>query len=213
MQKTFLLPMTKKPVLNNINLCLEPGKPHLLLGTSGCGKSTLAKLLCGLYPPESGKIFLNEQNIHDYDLRSVRQTIAYFSQTPCLFSGKIYDNMLLVKPDATEAEIDRAIKVSGRLELIAQLPNGIYTEVGEQGGFLSRRRRQRVALACLFLLDPQVLISDEPTSSLDEQVSAEITNYLSALAEHKTVFVITHNPALFGDKANILHFHELEVKQ
>lgn len=107
----------------------------MLLGPSGCEKSTLAKLLCALYPPASGQILINDQSIQSFDIRSVRKTIAYFPQSPCLFSGTILENMYLAKPDVIEDEINAAIHTSACYDLISQLAQGLHTQVGEQGGF------------------------------------------------------------------------------
>ncbi|WP_375695109.1 peptidase domain-containing ABC transporter [Bartonella sp. AC90GZZY] len=201
-----------KSIINHLDICLQPGQPIMLLGPSGCGKTTLAKLLCGLYPPTSGKILINAQPLQNFDVRSVRETIAYFPQNPCLFSGTILENMLLAKPDATKDEIDAALYISACHDLIAQLPLGLHTQVGEQGGFLSGGQRQRLALACFFLINPSLLILDEPTSALDDAVSAQIVEHLYKLSQDRIVLVITHKSDLFPQHATVLNFTDLEAK-
>nr|WP_275064804.1 ATP-binding cassette domain-containing protein [Bartonella sp. ML70XJBT.G] len=186
----------EKSIVNHLDICLQPGKPIMLLGPSGCGKSTLAKLLFALYPPASGQM-INDQSIQNFDIRSVRKTIAYFPQSPCLFSGTILENMYLAKPDATEDEINAAIHASACYDLIAQLPQGLHTQVGEQGGFLSGGQRQRLALACFFLIEPQILILDEPTSALDDTVSTQIVEHLYKLSQERIVLVIPTNVIFF----------------
>lgn len=197
------------PIINHLDVCLQPGRPIMLLGPSGCGKSTFAKILCSLYPPSSGKILLNNQSLQNFDIRSVRKTIAYFPQSPCLFSGTILENMLLAKPDATEDEIVAALHASACHDLISQLPQGLHTQVGEQGGFLSGGQRQRLALACFFLIKPQILILDEPTSALDDRVSAQIVEHLYTLSQERIVLVITHKRDLFPKHATLLNFTEM----
>ncbi|EJF84027.1 hypothetical protein MCU_00695 [Bartonella elizabethae Re6043vi] len=184
----------------------------MLLGPSGCGKSTFAKLLCSLYPPTNGQILINNQSIQNFDIRSVRQTIGYFPQSPCLFSGTILENMLLAKPNASENEIVAALHASACHDLISQLPQGLHTQVGEQGGFLSGGQRQRLALACFFLIEPQILILDEPTSALDDRVSAQIVEHLYKLSQERIVLVITHKSDLFPKHATVLNFSDLEAK-
>nr|WP_275064650.1 ATP-binding cassette domain-containing protein [Bartonella sp. MM73XJBT] len=210
--KNICFSYEEKTIINHLDICLQPGKPIMLLGPSGCGKSTLAKLLCALYPPASGQILINDQSIQNFDIRSVRQTIAYFPQSPCLFSGTILENMLLAKPDASENEINAALHASACYDLIAQLPQGLHPQVGEQGGFLSGGQRQRLALACFFLIEPQILILDEPTSALDDTVSAQIVEHLYKLSQERIVLVITHKRDLFPQHATILNFTDLEAK-
>ncbi|WP_345095982.1 ABC transporter ATP-binding protein [Bartonella acomydis] len=122
----------------------------MLLGPSGCGKSTLAKLLCALYSPTSGQILINDQSVQNFDIRSVRKTIAYFPQSPCLFSGTILENMYLAKPNASENEINAALHASACHDLIFQLPQGLHTQVGEQEGFLSGGS----SIGLFFLIEP-----------------------------------------------------------
>lgn len=155
---------------------------------------------------------INAQPLQNFDVRSVRETIAYFPQNPCLFSGTILENMLLAKQDATKDEIDAALYVSACHDLIAQLPLGLHTQVGEQGGFLSGGQRQRLALACFFLINPSLLILDEPTSALDDTVSAQIVEHLYKLSQERIVLVITHKSDLFPQHATVLNFTDLEAK-
>ncbi|MET3589386.1 ABC-type multidrug transport system fused ATPase/permease subunit [Bartonella silvatica] len=191
---------------------MQPDQPIMLLGPSSCGKSTLAKLLCSLYPPTSGQILINNQSPQNFDIRSVRETIAYFPQSPCLFSGTILENMLLAKPDATKDEINDALHASACCDLIAHLPQGLHTQVGEQGHFLSGGQRQCLALACFFLIKPQLIILDELTSALDDTVSAQIVEHLYKLSQEHIVLVITHKRDLFPQNATILNFTDLEAK-
>lgn len=185
-----------RPVIQDFSTDIGPGRPTLIIGNSGCGKSTLAKLASGLYMPDNGHIVANDSDLAEHEARSVRQTIAYLPQEADLFSGSIRDNLLMAKPDATDMEIARALAGSAST-FVADLPNGIHTEVGEAGGHLSGGQRQRIALARALLQDPKALILDEPTSSLDPGSAHLIIKTLKMLAKDKTLVVISHDPKLF----------------
>ncbi|MDM9997389.1 ATP-binding cassette domain-containing protein [Bartonella henselae] len=113
------------PIINPLDVCLQPGKLIMFLGPSGCGKSTLARLLCALYPPSSGQILVNYQSLQNFNICSVRKTIAYFPQSPYLLSGIILKNMYLAKPNATEDEINAAICASTCYDLLLNCLKGL----------------------------------------------------------------------------------------
>ncbi|MBP2509808.1 Alpha-hemolysin translocation ATP-binding protein HlyB [compost metagenome] len=194
-----------EPIICDMSMEIGPGVPTLIIGESGCGKSTLAKLISGLYLPKQGTIAANGYDLTDYNPHTVRRAIAYLPQEPVLFSGTILDNLLLAKADATEMEILQALSDSASDRLVAQLPDGIHTEVGERGSYLSGGQRQRIALARTLLSNPQALILDEPTSALDAQAAAHITEMLNQLARDKTLVVITHKADLLGNGANVIN--------
>lgn len=196
-------------ILQNINLNIQPGSPTLIVGGSGCGKSTLAKLMCGLYEPQSGKICANEQVLASVDPLSVRRQIAYMPQESALFAGTVRENLMLVKEDASEREIDAALTASASTEMIAQLPYGLDTDVGDQGSALSGGQRQRLGLARIFLAQPNVMILDEPTSALDERSATIVVQSLAQIATTHIVVIITHRPDLFGSNANIVNLEKM----
>ncbi|TGQ36548.1 peptidase domain-containing ABC transporter [Mesorhizobium sp. M00.F.Ca.ET.216.01.1.1] len=191
-------------VIRDMTLDIGPNRSTIIVGDSGRGKSTLAKLMSGLYEPDDGYVEANGHKLADCDPRSVRHSIAYLPQEPALFSGSIMDNLLLAKPDATNEEINKALADSASDRFIAQLPDGIHTDVGERGAFLSGGQRQRVALARSLLAGPAALILDEPTSALDAQSAGVVVETLKRLAREKTLIVITHNPSLLGKDANVI---------
>lgn len=188
-----------EPVIQGFNAVFTSEKPTLIVGPSGSGKSTLAKIICGLYAPDLGAIFLNGQDISGYSVKSVRQSIAYVEQEPTLFSGTVRENMLFSKPNATDEEIDLALDSCAAREFVHHLPNGLDSDVGERGRNLSGGQRQRLALARSLLTNPSVLLLDEPTSALDDEASAVITRTLLKIARETTLIVITHRVDLLGD--------------
>lgn len=197
-------------IIRDMSIDIGSRVPTLIIGESGCGKSTLAKLICGLYAPDKGHVEANGRSLADHDPHSVRRAIAYLPQEPALFSGSILDNLLLVKPDATEEEIERALVDSASDCIIARLPQGIHTEVGERGGYLSGGQRQRIALARALLTKPRALVLDEPTSALDVQATARVVETLKRLAEDKTLVVITHNSDLLGKNVRVIKLNAAE---
>lgn len=187
-----------EPVLNNVNLEFSPKRLTVIVGESGIGKSTLAKLLCGLYIPDTGQVNADGLDICTFDPLSVRRQVVYVPQDATLFSGTVLDNLLIGRPDATRDDIERALQASASDFVIDQLPNGLQSEVGERGSYLSGGQRQRIALARALMLDPKVLILDEPTSALDSPTEAVIVAALKEFATKKTLIVITHTPDLFS---------------
>lgn len=200
----------ERPIINRLTVQITPNRPTIIIGDSGAGKSTLAKLMSGLYMPDRGAIEANGQDLKDCDPCSVRRTIAYLPQEPVLFSGTVLDNLLLAKPDATEEQIQYALRDSGADQVVAQLPNGMQTDVGEHGSHISGGQRQRVALARAILSDASALILDEPTSALDARSAEVIVTALKRLSHHRTLIVITHNPDLLGANVNILNLTDLQ---
>ncbi|SDA68921.1 ATP-binding cassette, subfamily B, HlyB/CyaB [Sinorhizobium sp. NFACC03] len=192
----------EQPIIRGINLDIKPDIPTLIVGASGCGKSTLAKLMCGLYVPDSGCVLANGFDLAEHDPHSVRRAVAYLPQEPTLFAGSIRENLLLAKHDATSEEITRVLIDSASDEVIAQLPKGLDSEVGERGGYLSGGQRQRIALARALLSQPRLLILDEPTSALDTAATMRIAETLQRLARDITLVIITHRPDLLGKSVN-----------
>ncbi len=193
--------------LNTISMSFELNKVNVIVGDSWCGKSTLAKVLSGLYPSETGAVFLNKHNIQNYDPRYVRNIVSYVPQEPTLFSGTIKDNLLMANSKASDEFIDEVLVMSSAIELKENLPHGLETFVGERGSLLSGGQRQRISLACSLLSDPHILILDEPTSSLDEASATQIMNQLAQLASTKLIIVITHRPDLIQSDRTIFNLN------
>lgn len=181
-----------KPVLKNINLNIKKGETIALVGNSGGGKSTIVSLIPRFYDVQSGEIKIDGKNIKDYTLNSLREHISVVFQDNFLFSGTIRQNILLGKQNATEEEIQKAVKMAYLDEFIATLKDGLNTQIGERGMLLSGGQKQRVAIARAFIKDAPVVILDEATSALDNKSEAIVQKAIDNLMKDKTVFVIAH---------------------
>ena len=180
------------PVLKNINLSVKRGETIALVGNSGGGKSTLVNLIPRFYDIKSGSIKIDGIDIRDYSLNSLRQNIAVVFQDNFLFSGTIRENILLGKEDATEEEIQKAVKIAYLDEFIATLQDGLDTQIGERGILLSGGQKQRVAIARAFIKDAPIIVLDEATSALDNKSEAIVQKAIDNLMRDKTVFIIAH---------------------
>lgn len=181
-----------KPVLLHVSLNIKKGETLAIVGNSGGGKSTLVNLLPRFYDIRNGAITINDVNIKDYSLTSLRQNIAIVFQDNFLFSGTIRENILLGKKNSTEEELNNAIKMAYLDEFIQSLPNGLDTQIGERGVLLSGGQKQRVAIARAFLKNAPIIILDEATSALDNKAEAIVQKAIDNLMKDKTVFVIAH---------------------
>ncbi|DAB19923.1 TPA: ABC transporter [Candidatus Gastranaerophilales bacterium HUM_20] len=180
------------PVLKNINFKVKKGETVAFVGNSGGGKSTIVNLIPRFYDIKSGSITIDDIDIRDYTLESLRGNIAVVFQDNFLFSGTIKENILLGKQSATDEEINKAIKMAYLDEFIATLKDGVNTQIGERGILLSGGQKQRVAIARAFLKDAPIIILDEATSALDNKAEAIVQKAIDNLMKDKTVFVIAH---------------------
>ena len=179
-------------VLRDVDLVLSPGETVALVGRSGAGKSTLARLALRFFDPTGGRVALDGVDLRRLRLSALRAAIATVAQEPVLFSGTIAENIAYGRPDASRAEIEQAAKDAHLGELIASLPEGLETAVGERGVTLSGGQRQRVAIARAMLANPRVLILDEATSHLDAESESAVQAALTTLLEGRTALVIAH---------------------
>lgn len=179
-------------VLKDVNLAIQPGETVALVGASGSGKTTLAHLMLRLYDPTEGAISINGADIRTLDLTSVRQQMAAVFQDNFIFMGTIRENLLLGKLDATEQELNHAIKAAYLEDFVNGLPNCLETEVGERGVSLSGGQKQRIAIARALLKDASLVVLDEATSALDNQSEAIVQKALDTLMKNRTVVVIAH---------------------
>ncbi|MDQ3023554.1 MAG: ATP-binding cassette domain-containing protein, partial [bacterium] len=170
-------------VLKDVSLKVDSGQSIAFVGPSGSGKSTLVKLLVGLYHRSSGQIEFNGVDSESIDFDLLRKRIGFVSQETQLFAGTIRDNLLFVRPQATEAECHGAMAAASALSIIQRDPLGLDTRIGEGGIRISGGERQRLAIARALLRDPQMLIFDEATSSLDSITEREITQTIKGIAE------------------------------
>jgi ATP-binding cassette, subfamily B, bacterial len=187
------------PVLRNVNFTVEPKSRVAPVGESGQGKTTLTNLLMRLYTPTSGQILIDGQDITEVTRSSVRQHIGVVFQDAELFSGTIRDNISYGRPDASDEEVVAAAEAANAHHFISQFPDGYDTEIGERGIKLSGGQRQRVAIARAVLKDPEILILDEATNSLDSRSESLVQEALDRLIEGRTTIVIAHRLSTIAD--------------
>jgi ATP-binding cassette subfamily B protein len=180
------------PVLTDVDLTVAVGERLALVGPTGAGKSTLAKLLARLYDPTEGSIGYGGVDLRDATLRSLRERIVVVPQEGYLFNGTIMENVRIGRRGATDDEVVAALRLIGVEERFAAMPEGLETEVRERGSRLSAGERQLVSLARAALANPDVLVLDEATSSLDPGTEADVEAAMTALMEGRTVLVIAH---------------------
>ncbi|MGL5511456.1 MAG: peptidase domain-containing ABC transporter, partial [Microcoleaceae cyanobacterium] len=198
--------------LANVTLEFEEGSFVGIVGLSGSGKSTLMKLLQRLYPPLSGRIFVDDYDIHKVELYSLRRQIGVVLQDTLLFNGTVQENIALNNTDASTDEIVRAAKIAAAHDFIMNLPAGYNTIVGERGGSLSGGQKQRIAIARTVLQNPKMLILDEATSALDYSSERQVCENLADSFKGRTVFFITHrlttirnaNSIIMMDKGSVV---------
>jgi ATP-binding cassette, subfamily B, bacterial len=179
-------------VLHDVDLHLEAGRTLALIGPTGAGKSTVAKLIARFYDPLAGRVTLDGVDLRRVRLADLRRAMGYVPQEGFLFSGTVLDNIRFGRPQATRAEVEAAARAVGADQVIAGLPDGYLTEVGERGALLAAGERQLVAFARAWLADPALLILDEATSNLDAVSEARVTDALQRLRSGRTTIIIAH---------------------
>jgi subfamily B ATP-binding cassette protein HlyB/CyaB len=175
-----------------LNISIEPGQCIAIMGPSGCGKSTLAKLLQGFYQPNEGSIQLDGHDIRHLSANELRSCFGVVPQETVLFSGAIYDNIVLGNAHATFDDVVFACKAAGIHETIEALPQGYQTPIGEHGAGLSGGQKQRIAIARALLKRPPILIFDEATSNLDDETANAFGETVNQLRGHATILMIAH---------------------
>ena len=176
----------------NLDMRFQPGRLTVLMGPSGCGKSTLAKLMLGFYQPNEGQITLDGKDIRYLAANELRSVFGVVPQETVLFSGTLYDNLVMAHPHARFEDVIAACKAAEIHEVIEQLPNGYQTEIGERGTGLSGGQRQRIAIARALLKRPKILIFDEAVSNLDQQTAELFARTINTLKGKVTMIFITH---------------------
>jgi ATP-binding cassette subfamily B protein len=182
----------QRPVLQGIDLELEPGRTVALIGHTGAGKTTLASLVPRFYDVSSGRITIDGLDIREVKLTSLRREIGIVAQDPFLFSASVRENIAFGNPGATDEEVEEAARQAQAAEFIDELPNGYDTVIGERGITLSGGQRQRIAIARALLVDPRVLILDDATASVDATTEARIRLGLREAMKGRTTIIIAH---------------------
>ncbi len=193
-----------RPILRQVSFEIPPGHKVAVVGHSGAGKSTLSRLLYRFYDPQSGDIQIDGQDIRQITQDSLRNAIGIVPQDTVLFNETVYYNIAYGRPDATQAEIERAARMAHIADFINSLPDGWQTVVGERGLKLSGGEKQRVAIARAMLKKPRILVFDEATSSLDSQTEQRIQQTLAEVAAEHTTLVIAHRLSTVVDADQIL---------
>jgi ATP-binding cassette, subfamily B, bacterial len=183
-----------RTVLSDIDLTVEPGEAIAVVGATGSGKTTLVTLLTRLYDPTEGRVTLDGHDLRDLTVTSLRRHVGFAFEEPSLFSASVRENLLMGKPDATDAEVQQALDVA-QADFALDLPWGLDTRIGEQGLSLSGGQRQRLALARAIIGRPRVLVLDDPLSAVDVHTEALVQGALRPVLDSCTVFIVVHRPS------------------
>ncbi len=194
----FKYPSAQTAALDGISFRIQPGERVGILGRIGSGKTTIERLVLGLYEPTEGAVLVDGTDIRQLDPTDLRQNIGCVLQDPHLFYGSVKDNITLGAPYVDEASVIRAATLAGVDQFVRQHPLGYDMPVGENGRMLSGGQRQSVAVARALLLNPQILMFDEPTSSMDNSTEAAFKQRLGAIARGKTMLLVTHRHSMLA---------------
>jgi len=200
-----------QPVLKNLNLTVAKNETLAIVGNSGGGKSTLVNLIPRFYDIKSGAIKFDDVDIREYTIDSLRQNISMVFQDNFLYSGTIRDNIMMGNFEASEAELQNALKMAHLEDLIKELPDGLDTMLGERGLSLSGGQRQRVAIARAMLRNAPIVILDEATSALDNESEAIVQKAMDNLMKDRTVFIIAHRLSTIKNADRIAVINEGEL--
>mgnify|MGYP005836293573 FL=1 len=200
-------------VLKNINLIIEPGTTLGILGQTGSGKTTLVRLIPHLYPLPTGMLFIDDRDINDYQLQSLRRQIGFVTQETFLFSDTIHNNIALAKPDASREEVIRVAEIAALHQEIMEFPDGYDSYLGERGINLSGGQKQRVSIARAILVDPKILILDDAFSALDTYTEEIILRNLKTIFPERTVILISHRISTLQNADQIIVLQEGQIVQ
>ena len=200
-------------VLSDINLLVEPKKTVAFVGPSGSGKTTLISLIPRLYDVDRGKVKVDDVDVRDWDLNDLRNSISMVMQDDYLFSGPIKENIAYGKPQASDEEILNMAKEANVDNFVQELPEGYASEIGQRGVKLSGGQRQRISIARALLKDPEILILDEATSSVDTYTEKLIQQAIEKVSEGRTTFIIAHRLSTITNADEIIFIENGEIKE
>ncbi|MBE6873076.1 MAG: ABC transporter ATP-binding protein [Ruminococcus albus] len=201
---SFRYPDGDTEVLTNFTLDIPKGSMVAIVGETGAGKSTLVNLVCRFYEPTKGRVLLDGKDLRERSVMWLHSHIGYVLQTPHLFSGTIRENLMYGKPDATEEEIYSALKAVYAFDIVEELEGGLDSIVGEGGNSLSTGQKQLISFARAVLADPDILILDEATASVDTITEKKIQSAIKTLTANRTTFVIAHRLSTIVDADMII---------
>ena len=201
---SFAYPNQSEPALRNVSLRIMPGEHVVILGRTGSGKTTLQKLILGLYAPTSGAVRMDGIDLRQLDPADLRRNVGYVGQDAMLFFGSLRENITIGAPYADDSAVVHAADVAGLTAFVNRHPKGFDMPIGERGESLSGGQRQEVAIARAVLMDPPVLLFDEPTSAMDFSTEAAFKERLRRYAAHKTLIIVTHRTSLIDLATRII---------
>lgn len=200
-----------RTIIKNISFEILKGKTVALVGASGSGKSTLADLLPRFYDIQSGEILIDNHNIKDITMDSLRQQLGIVTQESILFNDTIFNNIAFGNTQATLEDVIKAAKIANAHDFILQSPEGYETNIGDRGSKLSGGQRQRLSIARAVLKNPPILILDEATSALDSESEKLVQEALASLMKNRTALVIAHRLSTIQNADEILVMKEGEI--
>ena len=189
---TFRYPDGEETVLEHFSLKIPFGSSIAIVGETGAGKSTLVNLLCRFYEPTKGQVLIDGRDARERSQLWLHSALGYVLQTPHLFSGTVRENLLYGNPDASDADIERALKLVSVDDVVAKLEKGLDTDVGEDGSLLSTGEKQLISFARAVLADPKILVLDEATSSVDTITEQKIQKAIDTIIKGRTCVMVAH---------------------
>jgi ABC-type multidrug transport system fused ATPase/permease subunit len=210
---TFQYPNSNNKILNGVTLHINHGESVAILGDIGSGKSTILKLLLNYFKPTSGTVYYNNVPYDHLPIQVIRKHIGYVPQVPVLFNRSILDNILYGNTKSTRAEVETVLDEMGLLKEFKKLNNGLDTKIGKNGSVLSGGQRQLVWCLRVMMSNPDVLIMDEPTSSIDEKSKAMLRLLLDKFMKGKTVIMVTHDPAIVSFSKKFVHVKDGKIEK
>jgi ATP-binding cassette subfamily B protein len=195
------------PVLEGIDVEVEPGRCVAITGATGAGKSTLLALVARFFDPSRGRVDVDGVDVRALDPADLRRRLGIVFQESFLFRGTVADNIAFGQPDAARDAVERAARVAGAHGFVSALPRGYDTVIEEGGVDLSGGQRQRLAIARALLLDPPILLLDDPTSALDTETEGEVLAAVEAARKGRTTVLVTHRVRALGAADEVLVLH------